>query len=726
MAEAFLQIVLKNLSSLMEKEIGLIMGVDEEMKRLSSTLTTIQAVLEDAEEKQLQSKPIRDWLRKLTNLAYEIDDVLDECATHVSIMKHRNTKFSRYSLEKILSRRKMGRRIKQVATKLDGVAAERANFHLREFAAIQTPREVAATRETGSLLSEPHHVYGREDDTEKIVDMLVNRVQEIHEISVLPIIGVGGLGKTTLAQLVYNDPRVVDHFEEKLWVCVSDNFDVKTLIKAMLESATGSGFSDSDLQHLDALQRRLRELLNQKRYLLVLDDVWNEHQHKWFELLSILACGSAGASIIVTTRLKMVADIMGTLPTYYLAGLSEEHCWILLRHRAFGGETKVYSNLEAIGKEIAKKCAGVPLAAKALGGVLRFKRREDEWTQVRESDIWNLSPDEALIVPALRLSYHHLPLSLRQCFGYWAAFSKDYTIEKGELIFLWMAHGYISSKDGVEVEDLGNEICTQLILRSLLQVNEHGRLHMHDLVHDLAESIMESKIPGKQVEENFTSSSCGKIRQVNLESKHVAFPKSIQLDMDMTYILRKFTRLRVLDAKRTSIKDLSSEISNLKHLRSLNLCASKIHTLPNSLCSLWNLKILNLIHCKDLVALPKNMRFLKNLRHLLLEGCDSLSVMPPRIGEMSCLKTLSLFIVGVSRGNKLEELQFLNLGGELKIRHMERVESYMDAKKANLALKKNLRGLKLVWERKSSVSRLREEIDEEVLEGLQPHPSLEL
>ncbi|KAL8521431.1 hypothetical protein ACS0TY_011813 [Phlomoides rotata] len=287
MAEAFLQIVLENLNSLILEEVGLIMGVNEEMKRLSSNLTTIQAVLEDAEEKQLESKPIRDWLRKLNDLAYEIDDVLDECATHVSVMKHRNSKSSLYSLKKILSRYNIGRRMKQVTKELDSVAAERAKFHLRELTPTQTPREVAATRETGSLLNEPHHVYGREEDREKIVDILVNQIQGNKKISVLPIIGVGGLGKTTLAQLVFNDRRVVEHFQNKIWVCVSDDFDVKSLIKVIIESATGSG-RDSGLQHLDSLQRRLWELLNQKRYLFVLDDVWNEHQEKWFELWMML------------------------------------------------------------------------------------------------------------------------------------------------------------------------------------------------------------------------------------------------------------------------------------------------------------------------------------------------------------------------------------------------------------------------------------------------------
>ncbi|XP_047953751.1 putative disease resistance protein RGA3 [Salvia hispanica] len=554
MAEAFLQVILDNLSSLIKEEIGLILGVDDEMKKLCSTLTTIQAVLEDAEDKQIESKPIRNWLQKLTALAYEIDDILDECNTHVSKLNHSHSKLSRYSLKKLLYRHNIARRMKQVNEKVEAVVAERAKFHLREMP-VDRPREVAlASRETASLLNESDKIHGREEDKDKIVKILVNDVKERQEMSVLPIIGVGGLGKTTLARLVFNDPQVEEHFDLRIWVCVSDNFEMKTLVKAMIESATGSGKA-SDLQHLDAAERRLCELLSKKRYLIVMDDVWNDRQDKWFELRDVLTCGSTGSSVVVTTRQKKVADIMTTLPCYCLEGLSDEHSWALLRQRAFGPREEVSPQLEIIGKQIVKKCAGVPLAATTLGGILRFKRIEEEWIHVRDSEIWKLSAEESLIMPALRLSYHHLPLELRQCFAYFAAFPKDHYIAKEKLILLWIAHGYISSKGTLQVEDVGNQICNELLLRSLLQTN----------VYD------------------------------------------------------------------------NSEIR--------------------------------------LVALPKKLTSLRNLQHLL----------------------------GLKRDNQLEELEFLNLSGRLEIRHLERVKDHMDAKKAKIGKKNNLRELRLSWERNDSI-----------------------
>ncbi|XP_073271296.1 putative disease resistance protein RGA3 [Primulina huaijiensis] len=721
MAEEFLKLLLDNLNSLLLWEVGLIIGVEEEMRKLSSVLTTIQAVLGDAGTKRWESKAVRDWLRKLDDLTYEIDDILDECATEVMKSKHKKSKLSRYGLKKILYRHKIGRRMVKATNKLDPIAAEREKFHLREMG-IERKSKYAATRETGSILNEPQRAYGRDKEKEEIVDILVNQVKDYEQLSVLPIFGIGGLGKTFLAQLV-----VVEHFEMKIWVCVSDNFDLKTLIKAMIESATGNG-SASDLMYLDALQSRLRELLNQKRYLLVLDDVWEDDQEKWDMFKNTVACGSKGATIVLTTRLKKVADIMKTLTAHSLEGLSHEHCWSLFKERAFGQEEEEHSNLEPIGKQIVNKCGSVPLAAKALGGLLRFKRDKKDWVHIQHSEIWNLQPEETLLLPALQLSYHHLPLELRHCFAYCAVFPKDTKIYKEELILCGIAHGYISSDEMLDEEDIGNTIWNELVLRSLFQevkTNYKGTTFtMHDLVHDLAQSVMENKVPKVQAQYNNKSTSKSKIRQVNLQKHHVAFPARFQSEMDLSSSLLNLSSLRMLDASRTSMTKLPSAVRKLKHLRYLNLSSTNIRTLPSAICSLWNLKILNLNYCHRLVGLPKRTRCLQNLRHVLLDGCRSLNEMPSKIGKLRSLKTLSQFVVGHGKGNQPGELQFLNLGGRLLIHHLERVENFMDTKTANLCEKENLRELRLKWEGKNT-SKLLENMDEKVLEALEPHPNIE-
>ncbi|KAL8499134.1 hypothetical protein ACS0TY_022200 [Phlomoides rotata] len=432
MAEAFFHVLVENITSLIKSEVGLIMGVNKEMKKLANTLTIIQKVLEDAEDKQFQSKSIQNWLSQLNNMAYEIEDILDECTTEVTKLKLKGGKFH---LNKILFKYKIGRRMKDAVEKLEAIAEDRHKFHFQE-TVVQQSNKIDWRRATGSIVNEPDHIYGRDEDREKVVDTLVNQVSE-HRLSILPIVGIGGMGKTTLAQLIYNDERVTLHFNSKLWVCVSDHFDLIAILKAIIESVTGDR---SNLENLDSLQCRLRQELNEKRYLLILDDVWNDNQEDWFRLKSILACGSIGASIVVTTRLQKVADIVGTLPAHCLTQLLEEHCWLLFKVRAFGQKNEqLHGNLETIGRRIVKKCGGVPLAAKALGGLLRFQREEKEWTHIEESHLWNLPQEENSILPVLRLSYRHLPYVLKRCFVYCAVFPKDYIFHKEKLIYgSWM------------------------------------------------------------------------------------------------------------------------------------------------------------------------------------------------------------------------------------------------------------------------------------------------
>ncbi|CDP11739.1 unnamed protein product [Coffea canephora] len=668
--EAFVGILVDTLNSMIQKERGLLCGVATDMEKLARLLSTIKAVLEDAEQKQFTDKAIQLWFQELNGVAYEIDDVLDDYAAEASRVKYKNS--GCFSLMcypvagNLMFRHRIGTRMKEILAKFKEIADERIKLGLSDH---KRGSYFNASRETGSVVKEPDLVLGRDEEKDEIVRVLVNQVSDNQNVSVLPIVGVGGLGKTTLAQLVFNDQRITEHFKLKLWVWVSEDFDVKSIIKALIESEQGTSTGDLPL---NALQIKLQSLLEGERYLIVLDDVWNENRQEWGDLKSVLACGSSGSSIIVTTRKKKVAEIMRTLKTHCLSSLSDDQCWSLFRQWAFDCQEKE-ERLEAVGKEIVKKCGGVPLAAKALGGFLRFKS-EAEWNSVKCSELWNLPEDETGILPALGLSYLNLPVQLRRCFAYCAVFPKGSEIEREEVIHLWMANGLISSNERMEmeVEDVGDAVVTALHHRSLFQAvekDEFGHVlifKMHDLVHDLARSVMEAKLGGTE-------------------------------------------------SKRTMIK--------LKHLRHLDLSESHIVELPNSICDLWNLQILNLNYCGKLRSLPKGMRFLRNLRHLCLRGCWSLTHMPSGIGKLTCLRTLSMVVLSGKKGFRLSELRDLNmLRGELTIGYLERIEDKKDAEEACLIEKQSLRELYLVWHSERTLQRYN---DEEVLKALKPCPSLQ-
>ncbi|TXG47843.1 hypothetical protein EZV62_027137 [Acer yangbiense] len=439
---------------------------------------------------------------------------------------------------------------------------------------------------------------------------------------------------------------------------------------------------------------------------------------------------------------------MGTISLHQLSDLTEDECWLLFKELAFGHDTEGHTNLVALGKEIMKKCGGVPLAVKSLGSMMRYKSEENQWQSVVESDLWNLPQDENSILPALRLSYSNLPSKLQQCFAYCAIFPKDFVIEKELLIQLWMANVFISFTEKLDPEDIGNEICNELCWRSFFEDIEKGddfyygkRFKMHDLVHDLAQSIMEDECFSKEIESstNISKRTCH-FTSVNSQWNSYPFPKALyQVETLRTFLVRstgwssrvqfscdfsKLSSFRVFGARMVWLTKLSSSISRLKHLRYLDLSLTKIQMLPESICTLYNLQTLELTRCYSLWELPKHMNRLKNLRHLYLGGCYNLSQMPPKIGEITCLKTITWFIVGKKRGCHLAELKDLNLGGYLCIRHLQRVENPLNAK-ANLIGKRNLRQLGLSWEDDDSDLQSPEDA-EKVLEALEPHANLEI
>ncbi|KAJ7943920.1 Disease resistance protein [Quillaja saponaria] len=741
MAEAIIQVLLENLNSLIQKELGLLLGVNREMEKLYSTLTAIKAVLEDAEEKQLTDRAIKNWLKKIRDAAHELEDVLEECSMEYesensagsSNMVLHCSCLSSSQPKNILFRYRIGKRMKEIKESIDAIAEERRNFHLRE-ASVGRSAEIPGWRQTSSVITQPQ-VYGREADKEKIVEFLCGHDYE--NLSIYSIVGLGGLGKTTLSQLVFNDERVRKHFQLKIWVCVSEDFSLERMTKSIIQSATGKECGNLEL---DPLQRQLQEILKSKRYLLVLDDVWNEDQEKWDRLKYVLACGSKGSSIVVSTRLVKVASIMGTVPPHELSCLSEDDCWSLFKQRAFGPEREERESLVAIGKEIVKRCGGVPLAAKALGGLLRFKNEEKEWVHVKESELWNLPQDESSVLPALQLSYFNLSLKLRQCFAYCAIFEKDEWLDKEDLIHLWMANGFISSSGNLGAEDVGNEVFAELYCRSLFQeawTNEVGDVKgfkMHDLVHDLAQSITE--------EEYLIVENAGSLSNLSTRTHHVR-SLSTRLNMgalkkvkslrtllleadDFRPIILRSSVFRSLRSLRVESESYSTslKIGHLIHLRYLDLYRSRFTTLPESICSCWNLQTLKLNGCHRLVSLPKHLRRVRNLRHLEIRNTYSLTEMPLKIGELTNLKTLSKFVVGQKNGYRIGELHRLDLRGDLEIEGLCNVRSALDARDANLIGKTGLQELSLSWSLDRERPTIMNAADEQVLDAFRPHSNL--
>ena len=349
--------------------------------------------------------------------------------------------------------------------------------------------------------------------------------------------------------------------------------------------------------------------------MLILDNLWNEDHGNWCRLRAPFSAGAKGSKVIVTTRNRNVALMMGAAENLYeLKPLSEDACWSVFAKHAFENRyMEDHPNLVSIGRKIVGKCGGLPLAAKALGGLLRSKQREDDWERVSNSKILDLSRTECEILPALQLSYHYLPSYLKRCFAYCAMFPKYYEFDSKTLVLLWMAEGLIQQPNiyNLTMEDLGDGYFRELLSRSFFQSSgkNESRFVMHDLISDLAqvasggicfclEDNLESNgqstiskgtrhssfIRGKfDVFKKFESFRDLKhLRTFVALPMHCTFTESYVSSIVCDGLVSKFQWLRVLSLSEYKIFELPDSVGELKHLRYLNLSFAQIKLLPDS------------------------------------------------------------------------------------------------------------------------------------------------
>ncbi|KAJ7976792.1 Disease resistance protein [Quillaja saponaria] len=675
MAESFIfniaQKLLEKVGSLVYREICLLWGVSEDLRRLERTLAYVKAVLLDAEEKQEHNHALHLWLGQLKDVFSVAEDVLDEFECEalrkrvVDTSGSTEMKVRHYisSSNPLSLSYRMGHKIREIRERLDDIAADKAKFH---FLVENVVDRHMVHREMTHSFVDASDVIGRDNDKDRVVELLMeqgddnNNNNNKRTVSVIPLVGIGGMGKTTLAKLVFNDERIVENFELKMWVCVSEDFDLKQLLVKMIKSVCYKNFSDLDV---DQLQIRLRAALNGRKFLLVLDDVWNEELSKWIELRDLLrGAGAKGSKILVTTRSNSIASIMSTDgTTYILEGLSEDDCLSLLVKWAFKeGEEKKHPKLVKIGSEIVKKCGGFPLAVRTLGNVLFSKTNVDDWILVRDNEIWKLGQEESDIVPALKLSYDQMPSFLKQCFACCSLFPKGYEFTTTGLVDFWKAHGLVQSpnENHDHCKDMGIEYINELWSRSFFVdfsgEDDHYKFKLHDLVHDLA--VYVSKGECLMVESTH-------VRNISRKVRHLSFLINESNFDDLTLLLPKFESLRtiifpidgvgtcsasflhscvvnskslhVLDISDSTFEELPQFISKMKHLRYLDLSRNKrIKKLPDFICKLQSLQVLRLVGCVELEEFPRNMGNLLSLR--VLEITTKKAFLPEKIFSSLC------------------------------------------------------------------------------------------
>ncbi|KAL7145622.1 hypothetical protein ABFS83_07G097900 [Erythranthe nasuta] len=661
---AALGVLLPKLISVLEKQIDLFRDFKKDLKKLRSSITMIQSFLNDAENKQITNGTVKLWLHKLEGVAFDADNVLDELdyqhlSETIHHTQHKIKKKVRFFFPRNTRRLKMARKIKDINKNLEEINKEARSYGLQMAVGGACAPIVgsypSACRETDSFSNDPIFL-GRENDVSEIVKMMTTSPNGDQVFSILPIVGMGGLGKTTV------DREVFDHEDKK------------------------------------------RHFV--KRF-------WNDSKEKWGDFINPLRkiSSAKGNGIVVTIRNQSVASLVTTLPIHKLKELSEEQCWSIIEAKPFPTD-----NVPSEFEPIAKKCQGLPLAARMVGGLLLGKSI-DEWLHIEENWLSDLR-DENSVSKILKLSFDYLSSpALKKCFAYCSIYPKGYDLPRERLVELWMADGFLGGNDDMEI--VGNKFFHNLLENFLLLqvVERYGDdniiyYNMHDLVHDLASSILNSS---DQVRYIGWESIDGQSHTIL--KKQASCLRSLRFNNSVCdLVFSKFKSLHVLiltSGGHFSFDELPSSIGELIHFRCLDIFHTFIKCLPDSVGDLYHLQTLRA--CADLEKLPNTMKHLMNLRHLHLPSRIEL---PMKMGRLISLRTLIYFGVSDKKGCGIGELGSLkNLKGELEIYNLEKVHDKEEAKRANLLEKSNIVKLKLVW-------RHGQNGNESVLEGLQLHPNL--
>nr|ACZ74709.1 CNL-B12 [Phaseolus vulgaris] len=738
---AFLQVAFYRFASPQFLDFFLRCKLDETLLfNLNTMLRSINALADDAELKQFTDPDVKAWLFAVKEAVFDAEDILGEIdyeltRSQVEAQSQPQTSF-KVSYFFTLFNRKIESGMKEVLERLNNLLNQVGALDLKEFT-YSGDGSGSKVPPSSSLVAESD-IFGRDAEKDIIIKWLTSQTDNPNQPSILFIVGMGGLGKTTLANHVYRDPKIDDaKFDIKAWVSISNHSHVLTMTRKILEKVTNK---TDDSENLEMVHKKLKEKLLGKKIFLVLDDVWNE----WKDVRTPLRYGAPGSRIIVTTRDKKGASIMWS-KVHLLEQLREVECWnIFEKHALKDGDLELNDELMKVGRRIIEKCKGLPLALKTIGCLLRKKSSISDWKNILESDIWEL-PQDSKIIPALVLSFRYLPSPLKTCFAYCALFPKHYEFVKKKLILLWMAQNFLQCPQQVRHPyEIGEKYFNYLLSMSFFQQSGDGRCFiMHDLLNDLAKYVSADfyfrlKFDKTQYISKATRYFSFEFHDVKsfygfeslTDAKRLRsfLPISEFLHSEWHFkisihdLFSKFKFLRLLSFCCCSdLREVPDSVGDLKHLHSLDLSNTMIQKLPESICLLYNLLILKLNHCSKLEELPLNLHKLIKL-HCLEFKKTKVKKMPMHFGELKNLQVLNMFFIDRNSELSTKQLGGLNLHGRLSINEVQNISNPLDALEANL---KNKHLVKLELEWKSDHIPDDPMKEKEVLQNLQPSKHLE-
>lgn len=620
MAYADITALLENLEFLLQSDPHPILHYKEQVESLHDKVNLLRGFLEES-EKRYDRGSMKHLELEIRDVFYKARKVIDSKLLNV------------YAAKSAKSWKKARRILRRSLRKL----TEKVDFILKKLNKISQKRKNAASADLqagGPVLGGfsrrvymENHVVGLNNDLQIVKDQLT---QSPLRLETIPIVGMGGVGKTTLARRLYEDPSIVLHFHVRLWVTVSQDFQIRILLQDLCQLGNDNEMNNADLAE------HLYKSLKGRRYLIVLDDIWCTEA--WDAVKSIFPDDNNGSRIILTSRLKEVAVHANREKPHHIKLLDPVDSWKLLHQKLFVDE-RCPQELEEVGKEIAAKCQGLPLAIVVVAGyLLKIDRTRDCWDNFADSVASYVTGDPQQCLDIIALSYNQLPPPLKACFLYFGAFPEDREIPVSRLIYLWVAEGFLKQVTGKSLEEIAEECLMDLIDRNLILVRRvsYGRIKtciIHDILRDLCLREAEKENFMHVVNHNSHVFHEGKTNAQRL-SFHMdcSFPILSTTHIDSVLCFSRFSMyscfrhsafklLKVLDIIRSALNCFPVEILQLGNLRFLALSVTE---LPSTISHLWNLQTLVLNIYSGCTTLPWKLWTMQQLRHLHFNFCSFL------------------------------------------------------------------------------------------------------